>query len=62
MTSRVVAVRSAWSMSASMVRFQIACLALVCGVLMPGLTALAADAEGFVVLPRPCAPVLGAAG
>jgi quercetin 2,3-dioxygenase len=34
-----------------MVRFQIACLALVFGVLLPWLTAMAADAEGFVVLP-----------
>jgi len=51
MISRLVAVRSYWSMSASMVRLQIACLALVCGVLLPWLTAMAADEEGFVVLP-----------
>src|SRR6266852_1716295 len=51
MKSRLVAVRGYWSMSASRVRFQIACLALVCGVLLPWLTAMAADKEGFVVLP-----------
>jgi mannose-6-phosphate isomerase-like protein (cupin superfamily) len=51
MKSRLVAVRGYWSMSASMVRFQIACLAMVFGVLLPWLTAMAADEEGFVVLP-----------
>lgn len=51
MKSRLDAVQGYWSMSASMVRLQIACLAMVFGVLLPWLTAMAADEEGFVVLP-----------
>jgi mannose-6-phosphate isomerase-like protein (cupin superfamily) len=52
MKSRLVGVRSYWSMSARIVRFQIPCLAMVLGVLLPWLTAVAADEEGFVVLPN----------
>ena len=51
MKSHLVAVRSYWSVSASIVRFQTACLAMVFGVLSPSLTAMAANEEGFVVLP-----------
>jgi mannose-6-phosphate isomerase-like protein (cupin superfamily) len=51
MKSRLAAVRGYWSMSAGMVRFQIACLAMVFGVLLRWLTAMAADEDGFVVLP-----------
>lgn len=51
MKSRLVAVGSYWSMSASIVRFQVACLAMVFGVLSPWLTAMAASEEGLVVLP-----------
>jgi mannose-6-phosphate isomerase-like protein (cupin superfamily) len=46
-----VAVRNYWSVSASTARFEIACLAMVFGVLLPWLTATAAGEEGFVVLP-----------
>jgi mannose-6-phosphate isomerase-like protein (cupin superfamily) len=51
MKSRLVAVRGYCSMSASMIRFQKACLAMLFGVFSPWLTATAADEEGFVVLP-----------
>src|SRR5260370_13536115 len=51
MKSHLIAVRSYRSLSMSLVRFRIASLAMVLGVLSPWFTALAANEEGLVVLP-----------
>jgi mannose-6-phosphate isomerase-like protein (cupin superfamily) len=51
MKSRLVAVRGYWSMPASKVTFQTACLVIVFSVLLPSLTTMAAGGEAFVVLP-----------
>jgi mannose-6-phosphate isomerase-like protein (cupin superfamily) len=51
MKSRLIAVRSYWLRSVSLVRFRIACVAMVFGVLSPWVTAMAANEEGLVVLP-----------
>ncbi len=51
MKSRLIAVKSYWAMLVSIVRFRIACLVMVFGVLSPWFTAMAATEEGLVVLP-----------
>jgi mannose-6-phosphate isomerase-like protein (cupin superfamily) len=51
MKSRLIAVQTYWSMLVSIVRFRIACLVMVLGVLSPWFTAMAATEEGFVLLP-----------
>jgi mannose-6-phosphate isomerase-like protein (cupin superfamily) len=51
MKSRLIALRSYWSRSVNIVRFQIACVAMVLGVLSPWFTAMAANEKGLVVLP-----------
>lgn len=51
MKLHLIAVRGRRLMAATKLGFQMVCLAMVLGVLSPWLTALAADEEGFVVLP-----------
>jgi mannose-6-phosphate isomerase-like protein (cupin superfamily) len=62
MKSRLVAVRTYRSISANNLRFQIACLAMLFGVLLPWLTAMAGDEKGFVVLPDGTARFSGPQG
>jgi quercetin 2,3-dioxygenase len=62
MKSRLIAVRTYESMSVSVVRFYIACLAVLCGVLSPWFSAMAGDEKGFVVLPDGAARFSGPEG